>query len=419
MNKKVLAIIMVLILSIGLITWYKVIYKKEENKNVALYLAFDNIDKTENIKDEENTNILLSFGYVSGKSNDEFELVFKERKGDTVYTKDIEKVKKDVANIREKYKKAKISISIGGSSAGGSKEEVENFYNFSEMAKMEGNRKIFIDSLIDFIRDTDIDGVDINWEFPVQGGWGNIKSAPEDKANFTYLMKDLRVALDKLSEENQKKKYYLSFANTAQEFGLEVFEIDKVLEIVDFMNLMTYDFAGNWTNRTALNAPLYKSDNFKNDNNNIDDVIKMYEDEGLTKYFNKILIGIPSYAYGWLQVRDAKDGANQLAKDVINAEKNTLKYRTVNGNTNTIKYYDIKDDKEKEITGLKRIWDDKAKAAYLYKEGEEAVFISYEDPEAVREKAEYIKSKGLGGMMMWEASYDDGTLINEMKNNLK
>jgi chitinase len=49
-----------------------------------------------------------------------------------------------------------------------------------------------------------------------------------------------------------------------------------------------------------------------------------------------------------------------------------------------------------------------------------STFITYEDPESMGRKAEYIKSKGLGGAMIWELSQDPNrVLLNALYNGLQ
>ena len=48
------------------------------------------------------------------------------------------------------------------------------------------------------------------------------------------------------------------------------------------------------------------------------------------------------------------------------------------------------------------------------------IFISYEDPQSIAEKTAYIKSKKLGGAMIWELSQDsDGELLNALHDGMK
>ncbi len=62
--------------------------------------------------------------------------------------------------------------------------------------------------------------------------------------------------------------------------------------------------------------------------------------------------------------------------------------------------------------GYKRYWDDAGKAPYLFN-GD--CFISYDDGESLRIKADYVREKGLGGIMFWEYGCDpEGILLNDI-----
>jgi GH18 family chitinase len=66
------------------------------------------------------------------------------------------------------------------------------------------------------------------------------------------------------------------------------------------------------------------------------------------------------------------------------------------------------------ILGYKRA---EAQVPWLY-DSATGVFISYDDPESVAIKAEYIVSRGLGGAMLWELTQDDGELVEVLHRRL-
>jgi chitinase len=69
--------------------------------------------------------------------------------------------------------------------------------------------------------------------------------------------------------------------------------------------------------------------------------------------------------------------------------------------------------------GYVRMWDDEAKAPYLWN-ADSSIFISYEDSESLRYKAAFVKEKGLGGFMFWEISEDNNSeLLNTLNSELK
>ncbi|MEL7435214.1 MAG: glycosyl hydrolase family 18 protein, partial [Chloroflexota bacterium] len=58
---------------------------------------------------------------------------------------------------------------------------------------------------------------------------------------------------------------------------------------------------------------------------------------------------------------------------------------------------------------------------WLYN-AEAGIAISYEDTESIRNKAAYIRQRDLGGVSLWELSYDDAeqtlvTTIYDLLNN--
>jgi len=54
-----------------------------------------------------------------------------------------------------------------------------------------------------------------------------------------------------------------------------------------------------------------------------------------------------------------------------------------------------------------RHWHARAKVPWLY-DAKAGLMLSYDDPESVRLKAKYARERGLGGVMIWELSEDDG-----------
>ena len=124
------------------------------------------------IRGNELTSIKLSFILIKdGKA------VFGEDSPSSKFEENFDKLKK----LKNKYPHLKILVAVGGWGADG----------FSDMAASENSRKIFIDSLMTIVEKYELDGLDIDWEFPVNGAWGLIKSSPLDKENFTLLMRDL------------------------------------------------------------------------------------------------------------------------------------------------------------------------------------------------------------------------------------
>jgi len=92
-----------------------------------------------------------------------------------------------LTGLRRDHPHLQVLVSVGGWSWS---------KGFSDAALTAKSRRVFVASAIDFVRRHDLDGFDVDWEYPGLPGDGNTHR-PEDRENFTALMADLRAALDR------------------------------------------------------------------------------------------------------------------------------------------------------------------------------------------------------------------------------
>ena len=52
-----------------------------------------------------------------------------------------------------------------------------------------------------------------------------------------------------------------------------------------------------------------------------------------------------------------------------------------------------------------QFWDSKAMAPYLWSSNDR-IFITYDNEVSIKYKTEYIREKGIGGIMFWEYTQD-------------
>jgi GH18 family chitinase/chitodextrinase len=303
-----------------------------------------------------------------------------------------EKFKKD-------YPHLSVMVSIGGWTQSG---------NFHDVAATAENREKFANSVIQYIRDHKLDGVDIDWEYPGSSRQPDLQDNPNDQGTpkadasesetFTLLLKTLREHLDKASEQDGKY-YQLSAAVSAAYDKIEFAQPTKYMPYLDFVNIMTYDMHGAWDSKTNHQSALYANPNFP-DNLNIDDVIKKFDSYGVNK--KKLIIGTPFYSRGWKNVQS----------DAIDPSKPGL-YASASGGANGIwdggvaagvnPYYHILD--MLNDSSFKKYYDEYAKAPYLYSEEKKEMY-TYEDEQSLGEKVDYVKNNDLGGVIIWELSAD-------------
>lgn len=95
-------------------------------------------------------------------------------------------------------------------------------------------RRTFVTTAVQLLRDNNIDGLDLDWEYPAIEGYPGYQYLPQDKNNFTALVKELRTQMG--------NGLLLSFAAGGFTQYLEQsVNWNDVTPKVDFINLMTYD----------------------------------------------------------------------------------------------------------------------------------------------------------------------------------
>ena len=191
-----------------------------------------------------------------------------------------------LAALRKTHPHLKVLVSVGGWTWS---------KGFSDVALTAASRKVFVDSAVAFVRRHDLDGFDVDWEYPGMVGDGNV-FRPEDKENFTALMAELRAALDEEGKA-MKRHLLLTFAAGASSEFLEHTEMAKVQASVDFVNLMTYDFrVAGAEGEAGHHANLYP---------NPTDPHQASADRGVREFLaagvppGKLVLGVPFYGRAW------------------------------------------------------------------------------------------------------------------------
>ncbi|KAJ2796578.1 hypothetical protein H4R20_005486, partial [Coemansia guatemalensis] len=110
--------------------------------------------------------------------------------------------------------------------------------------------------MTDYVKDKNLDGIDIDWEYPGrQGNTCNIVDAHNDAPNFLSFLKDLRGKFDSAFGNGKK---LITLAVRVQPFDKQSSPMEDVSEFskyVDYANIMAYDINGPWNAMTGPNAP--------------------------------------------------------------------------------------------------------------------------------------------------------------------
>jgi chitinase len=274
--------------------------------------------------------------------------------------------------LKQRNPSIRLLVSVGGWGGDG----------FSDAALTDTSRRKFADSIAEFINRYGLDGIDLDWEYPGQPGPG-IKFRPEDKENFTLMLKAVRERLDSLSRENRRRKadrYTLSIATAGGRY-FEHTEMNRLHVYVDWINMMTYDFFTSGSKTTGHHSSLTATEA----------MTAQHLAAGLPS--RKLVVGVPFYGRSWTGVDPVNYGLSQpFEKYFLDLSYEQIE-RDYNGKQ-----------------GFVRFRDDKAHAPYLWN-AESRTFVSYDDPQSLKDKAAFIRKQHLGGVMYWEHSHDPGEVL--------
>ena len=281
---------------------------------------------------------------------------------------------RSIVELKKQKPSLKVMLSVGGWGSG----------NFSEMAADETNRLAFAAECKRVIQQFGLDGIDLDWEYPTSSA-ARISSSPEDKNNFTLLMRDIRnsIGRDKL----------LTFASASNAGYVDFKAIEPY---VDFVNIMTYDIASNGS---AHHAGLFRSEltGAPGRNFSCEESVDAHVAAGIP--IQRLVLGMPFYGHGRDQVPGYTDYRN-----IIN-RRGVLGIVTRDGET--------------ILEGHKEMWDAMAQAPY-WVDADGKMVMSYETPRSIAIKCEWLKQKGMLGAMYWDYNADDseGSLRKAVYNGV-
>jgi chitinase len=293
--------------------------------------------------------------------------------------------------LKSRNPRLKLLVSVGGWGADG----------FSDAALTDASRAKFADSAAELVAEHQLDGIDVDWEYPGLPGPGNRYRA-QDKRDFTLLLQAVRGRFDRLANEQHRRSddpYLITAALADGEFVANI-ELDSVGAVLDWVNLMTYDFHNSLTPTTGHHSALHRSAGAAAGERSVDAAVAQFLAAGVPAA--KLVVGVPFYGRAFADVAGSDHGLDQvygryagehtwqqLASDFIGRN------------------------------GYVRYWDAVAQEPYLWN-AQTRTFVTYDDPQSLAIKAEFVKTRHLGGMMYWEQSQDqDGELFAVLARGLR
>ncbi|WP_018349043.1 glycoside hydrolase family 18 protein [Longispora albida] len=338
-----------------------------------------------------------------------------------------------IRKLKAKYPHLRVEISLGG--------WTKSTW-FSTVAATPERRRAFVKSCVDTFIKGDLptggwpenaggpgaargvfDGIDIDWEYPTAVAGGNVDPRPEDRRNATLLFEEFRRQLDTQGRAD-KKHYLLTAALPATTKSTKYFELAKVSKILDWVNVMTYDYTVGGDTITGPSSPFGWDPRDPNSSDltwNTVGTVAQYLTHGVRP--DKLVVGVPFYGVQFLRT----NGLYQ-PHDSRGLDPNTLRWDS----TPNPAYRDVANG----IPGLTKSRNPLTGEPSLYGTAEHQLcgafnpdgtckspyteatttLITYTDPESIRLRAGLVRALGLRGLMAWELSQDspDSALLSEM-----
>lgn len=313
--------------------------------------------------------------------------------------KDIERYERVIA-LREKNPNLKILLAIGGWAFGSTpfKELTGNVFRMNQ----------FVYDAIELLRDYKFNGLDVDWEYP---------RGSDDREAYVNLLKELRLAFEGEAKSSGQPRLLLTAAVPASFEAIAAgYDVPEISKYLDFINVMTYDFHGQWERTVGHNSPLFPLESATSYQKKltVDYSAREWVKQGAPK--EKLMIGMPTYGRSFELV-------NTSQFDIGAPASGGGKAGDFTSEAGFMSYYEICDFLQVDNTTL--VWDNEQQVPFAYRENQ---WVGFDDERSLKTKMAWLKEEGFGGIMIWSIDMDDFRghcgggkypLINAMKQELQ
>lgn len=269
--------------------------------------------------------------------------------------------------LKKRNRNLKVLLSIGGWTYSS---------NFRVPASTPQGRETFAKSSVELLKTLGFDGIDIDWEYPQN---------PQEAKDFVALLTAVRRELDVYAQSHANGHHFeLTVACPAGPQNFEKMDIRGMDKLLDFWNLMAYDYAGSWDRLSGHQANLYPSrDNPGATPFSTITAVEHYVKSGVAP--NKLVVGMPLYGRAF-------ENTGGLGQPFQGVGEGTWE----NG---------VFDYKKLPLAGAQEHYDSASAASYCYS-SQQRKLVTYDTPGMAKIKTDFIQQRGLGGAMWWESSAD-------------
>jgi hypothetical protein len=169
------------------------------------------------------------------------------------------------------------------------------FFNVTvhiQYAVTAANRRTLISSIVDFVKEQGVDGVDFDWEYPGAPDIPGIPSAStDDGTNYFLFLNQLRNALDQ-----EVPGTLVSIAAPSSFWYLQNIPIQAISLVTDYIIFMTYDLHGQWDDGHSSSQPGCPAGNCLRSDVNLTETmnsLSMITKAGVPS--SQVVVGVTSY----------------------------------------------------------------------------------------------------------------------------
>ena len=349
MVKSVLSVMMI---AVGCQLMAPVPAQAAERKTISVYVSDENLPKVADEHVKMIDRLIVHFGRIAADGHLTLDTLPHLTQAATLQ------------RIRAVNPRISLILSIGGGNDAARRE-------FDAMVRQASTRQAFVSSVKEALQAHQLDGVDIDWEFP----------KGSQQTDLIALLRELRAATTTSGRQPS-----ISMTGAPAKWYAEQNKFAEYQQYLDQIAIMTYDMRGfgSFKSHAGHHAGLYTAPDDSLDQS-ANSAVQHYQAHGAPT--NKLTIGAGWYSRRFTSVAEVNHGLHQPVGDTQKAGE----------------YHATYDRLEREYinkNGYTRYWDDASKAPYLYNAARRE-FISYDDAESMKYKAEYVQQHNLQGIIVW------------------
>ena len=252
---------------------------------------------------------------------------------------------------------------------------------FAQIAAVPEAEERYVAAVLKMVDDFDYDGIDFDWEYP---------DTAADVVGFERMTRKFRAGVDAIGQR-KGRNMRITMALSSNEGTIRWLKADFLVETMDWINVMTYDYTGDWANYAGHQSPLFGSARQPGTPKRSTAATLEYLLKDHKVPPDRLALGIPLYGRGF------------PVAEPYTSTKGVAKQRIPGG--------DYREIAKLLAQGWTRTWDDETKTPWLAAPDHSAV-IGYDDAESVALKTNWAMQHDLRGVFFWQILADqmpDGT----------